>query len=450
MSSLPFTSWGLALDGDVQIEAGSSHDDDVSSAVTHTAAAPHTEKPPVRTQSTAAAPQSKARFARVAQSDTTPRLEDWERAAVEVYRETRRYRGATPSRQGSGVPPDDSALPRLAAFMATAFPQLLERQTPAAPSAHEQLRSTPLLLQYFLQVGYPARAHGASATPAAALIATAAQTVSWFAAATTEGDAQRAEACAAPVHCRFPADLLPDVVQQTVVAHRMRPSTAASWLLRVFVGLLGPEEAREYRAHNAVLHGRGQPAAPPDPTVPVTVCVQGLRQWAVVLTRAVYQLQAGGHVAPSKKAAAAPTSGDDDSDPGSHADKGSDWHFISLVVLRPTVMLLLRGCLRDAHGDSVQTSSVRAAEADTEVLLPPTPATRVVVDGLARLALTLCQHAEFPSRASADAGVGGADEQHDLARKHWVAYTQLAVQQLPRLPPHYSYLVPILDHVLSF
>ncbi|KAG5490356.1 hypothetical protein JKF63_00476 [Porcisia hertigi] len=532
--SQQFTSWGLVLDGDVRGDAGNS---DGYSATQRRSLrwAPRLPARAISVASTAAT--SIIREANGSRngdfaSCSGAALDDWERSAVDLYREIRRHRieGPQPMRSSAKLAGSADAehsrdaseyapQSQLAALMGTAFPQLLggplasrelgglksPSDNPAGSSPSSLLQSSPLLLQYFLSVGYPLRLTCNAKTPGtsywAALLTAAQETVAWFEGSGVAAEGGAPSRIIAPVQC-FGVHLLPDVVQQMVAAHRMMPMTAAAWLLRVYVGLLAPQEAKEYVTQGAIAADHGFESGPPDLEMPPAFCMEGIWRWANTLCDAVYQLQTSTRVAIEKEY------DDGDRPPSDAIDKNNsnegvaaasrqalqssagercsddvEWGLFARTVLQQTTALLLRGCFRtvtvDPHDASKSLSSAGAREEKlvgdkpeeapvgkqsyspltSAVLMPPAPTTRVALEGLACFALRLRLHEQFPrlgklrhdTRGTHTGAAAANDEEtaQVMIAEHWDPHAQLAVRQLPHLPLHYHHLVPIIDFVLT-
>ncbi|CBZ23830.1 conserved hypothetical protein [Leishmania mexicana MHOM/GT/2001/U1103] len=525
----PFTNWGLVLDGDVQQDA-------VSRGGYCTTQQFHARQTP-RLSARAGSGASTAATVAIRQANSSnsghpnpgsaAALDDWERSAVDLYREIRRHRSEGPQQTRNGAKLRDSTQVRrrldtsecsspspCAALMVTAFPQLLGGPFAAPGPAPANLAcdstagtpqlpsSSPLLLQYFLSIGYPLRppynTEAAAASHSAALVAVAQETVAWFEDSGVAVENTAPRKTAAPLH-RFGVRLLPDVVQQIVAAHQMTPATAAAWLLRVYVGLLAPWEAKEDSIQGAITADYGFENGPLDPGMPPAFCMEGVWRWANAMCTAVYHLQTSTraaretslHESEKRSSDALSSSGREktvlpqgmQSLASEHRTDGVGWRLFALTVLQKTTTLILRGCFTTATVDATNASqdpiSAEAQEQrvargglkqdtvgaqsssplESETIMPPVPTTRVAVEGLACFALLVRLHERFPKHGKMRHDAGGvharaaathvADATQAMVEKHWERHAQLAVQQLPHLPPHYHHLVHMMDFVLT-
>ncbi|KAG5499068.1 hypothetical protein GH5_03770 [Leishmania sp. Ghana 2012 LV757] len=524
----PFTSWGLVLDGDVWHDALTNG--------TCSTTQQRSVRRPTRLPSRGGPVASIAAAVAVREADSSSGgrtdidrgavLDDWERSAVDLYREIRRHRreGAKRSRNGasmrdsapagSRLDASDAALPSpYSALMGTAFPHLLggplappgpvppnlAYDCPAAPPLPW---SAPLLLHFFLAIGYPMRlpcsAETASASYSAALVAAAQETVAWFENSSAAVADTALSKIAGPVH-RFGAHLLSDVAQQMVAAYRMTPATAAAWLLRVYVGLMAPHAAKEYDIQGSIAADHGFESSLPDPGLPPVFCMEGIWHWAYAMCAAVYHLQTSTRAARETSLHASEKSSESTvrDRPGEktvpqqpmqaladdHFSSNVGWRLFALTVLQQTTTLILRGCFNTASGSATNASEdptgsesweKNAARAErkedavgtqswspvaSETVLPAVPTSRVVVEGLACFALLVRLHERFPTQrelrhdtrcvhARAEAG-HVAEAAQAMVEKHWEGHAQLAVRQLPHLPPHYHHLVHMMDFVLT-
>ncbi|XP_010700804.1 hypothetical protein LPMP_292000 [Leishmania panamensis] len=524
-----FTNWGLVLDGDVR-------QDVVNRGGCSATQQLHLQRPP-RQYPRAGSITSAATAATVRESISRNNyntnhgsgtvLDDWERSAVGLYREIRRHRseGSQPTRNGAKLrdgthakrrldPSEYPSLPPYAALMGTAFPQLLGG--PFAPpglvppnlacdsieGAPQLSSSSPLLLEYFLSIGYPLRlsynAEAAAASYSAALVAVAQKTVAWFNDSGVAVEDMAPSRIAAPAH-RFGIRLLPDVLQQTVAAHRMTPATATAWLLRVYVGFLAPQEAKEHSIQAAIAADHGFESGPPDPGMPPAFCMEDIWRWASAMCAAVYQLQTNTRTVRetsfhrTEKLPSGTLSGSGGEKTVSQqatqslaSERRSDnvgWRLFALTVLQQTTTLILRGCFNTATVNPT-TGSPDSSSAGTqgecagrgglkedsmcevpssplasEAILPPVPTTRVVVEGLACFAQLLRLHEKFPRHGklrndpggvrACDAATHVAETAQEMVAKQWEGHAQLAVQQLPHLSPDYHHLVHMMDFVLT-
>ncbi|CAG9577939.1 conserved hypothetical protein [Leishmania major strain Friedlin] len=524
-----YTNWGLVLDGDVQ-------QDTVSRGGYCTAQQLRFRRTPRLSDRAGSATSTAAAVAiRQANSSNSGHpypgsvavLDDWERSAVDLYREIRRHRSERPQQARNGAKLRDSTQAGrplhtsegsspspYAALMGTAFPQLLGGPfAPPVPAPADlagdstagtpQLTSSsPLLLQYFLSIGYPLRlpynTESAAASHSVALVAVAQETVAWFEDSGVAVENTAPSRIAAPLH-RFSVRLLPDVVQQMVSAHRMMPATAAAWLLRVYVGLLTPWEAKEYSIQAEIMADHGCENGTLDPGMPPAFCMEGVWRWANAMCTAVYHLQTSTHPesetslheSEKRSSDAVSSSGSDKTAPlqrmqslaSERRTEDVGWRLFALTVLQKTTTLILRGCFTTSTGDATNasqdsTSAEIKEERDargglkqdavgaqswspqaSETVMPPVPTTRVVVEGLVCFALLVRLHERFPKRGEMRHDAGGvhartaathvADAAQLMVEKHWEGHAQLAVQQLPHLPPHYHHLVHMMDFVLT-
>ncbi|KAG5473852.1 hypothetical protein LSCM1_04486 [Leishmania martiniquensis] len=508
----PLTNWGLVLDGEVR--------HDTLNGGSCSAAQQSPKRRPARIAARDGSVTSCAVEGTLREVNARSRcrpdgscgvvLDDWERSAIDLYREIRRHRGEGTKRPGNGVNSrestqagclldvSDNVLPSTyASLLGTAFSHLLggpfslPRQVPPSFASDNTAAplpplSSPLLLHYFLSIGYPLRSPcrggTASASYAAALVAAAEETAAWFEGSSVAVEDTALSRIAAPVHY-FGAHLLPDVVQQMVAAHRMPPATAAVWLLRVYVRLLVPQEAKEYRTQGAIAAAHGFESDLPDPGLAPVFCMEGLWHWANAMCAAVYHLQTCAQPAIgagldesetlscdsvrrrlSEKTVSQPPT---QAFTGGHGSSHAEWRLFALTVLQQTTALLLRGCFNTAAAgvpdaspgakctETCEKDVVCAQSPSTlasETVMPAVPTSRVVVEGLACFALLVRLHARFPTQGELQRSSGSAHtraEAQAMAEKHWEGHAQLAVRQLPHLPPHYHHLVHLMDFVLT-
>ncbi|GET90491.1 hypothetical protein, conserved [Leishmania tarentolae] len=526
---LPFTSWGLVLDGDVQQNPVSRGGQYTSQGFQcrRTSRLSTRAAPGASTTATMAIRQESSSNSGHPKHDNVTVVDDWELSAVHLYREIRRHRSEGPKRTRKGAKLRDnmqaeacldalecSSPSPYAVLMGTAFPQLLggpfgppepthvnlscgsTADTPQLPSP------SPLLLHYFLSIGYPLRVPHDTEAPAAsrsaALVAVAQETAAWFEGNNVAVESMALSSLAAPFH-RFSVRLLPDVTQQMVAAHRMTPATAAVWLLHVYVGLLAPWEAKERRIQGALMMDHGFENGSLDPGMPPAFCMEGVWRCANAMCAAVYQLQTStravtetSHYENTKQSSDAvnSTGGEKGVRPQGVQSLASDrrtediaWKLFALIVLQKMTTLILRGCFNTAtvgttnssqnptsaeigeerapprapNEEAVGTRQCPPLASDTVTL--PVPTTRVVVEGLACFALLVRLHKRFPRHGEMRHHAGGAHAHASathvsgtaqaMVEKHWEAHAQLAVQQLPHLPPHYHHLVHLMDFVLT-
>jgi hypothetical protein len=536
-----YSSWRLALDGEAR-------------------------------QSTPGNTRASRGAAEQSESTSTPQLNadnftlsSWERCAIGIYRSLRLnrrvvpattvmtkrtifsegqravQRNAAPQRRGDpqetvcALTVSPSMLPMLASVFAPSlhFNEAASAVATTSTPSHDVGDATvfyprqPLvpLLDYYLQIGYPlqlSRTRYATATTSSAgnsscdaftsLLAKAAdRLVKWFSAAwhtttVVTGDITPSIRIAAP-HSRTLA-LLPDVVKQTVLAHRMSPRTAATWVVRVFVGLMHAESARLAQERH-VLYGESLSVVPAWPLSPGTMA--RIRVCAEVMRDAVYGLQGGVLPVVRLDERIAVRMGMDTGVEAEGNDINDDlatvaaahpracmetqrskeeWNFFHLLVLQEAISLLLRGCLAGTsqarvndtaaddslggyNGREIVRSDIRLPPVDRGHLLPSASSSYTVLEGLVRLALHMrlkydaCAPARLYHRTNANGQSAFFTPTYDFdsmppwphmeseqrvlhaVERRWVAFTLRATRQIAEIAMNYSRFVPTLVFVLE-